>query len=99
MADRFLSNDAKGVMCVRAEDYDALVQRFTDACAKLTELGVIAERYRFLREPGNAIVYAKDPNAWGSGQSGHVRYDTAEQLDTAIDAAIIGSAHPTTGDA
>lgn len=38
MADRFLSNDAKGVMCVRAEDYDALVERFTRACGRVTEL-------------------------------------------------------------
>jgi len=44
-------------------------------------------RYRFLREPGNAIVYAKDRDAWGQNASGHVRYDTAEQLDAAVDAA------------
>jgi hypothetical protein len=46
-----------------------------------------AARYRFLRQPGNAIVYAKDRNAWGQNASGHVRYDTAEQLDAAVDAA------------
>lgn len=46
-----------------------------------------AARYRFLREPGNAIVYAKDRNAWGKNASGHVRWDTAEQLDAAVDAA------------
>lgn len=47
-----------------------------------------AERYRFLRQPGNAIVYAKDRNAWGEGASGHVKYKTPEELDAAIDAAI-----------
>lgn len=46
-----------------------------------------AERYRFLRQPGNSIVYAKDRNAWGEGNSGHVRYDTPEKLDAAVDAA------------
>lgn len=46
-----------------------------------------AARYRFLRQPGNAIVYAKDRNAWGKNASGHVAYDTAEQLDAAVDAA------------
>lgn len=49
-----------------------------------------AARYRFLREPGNAIVYAKDRNAWGDAAhpaAGHVRYDTPEQLDAAIDTA------------
>ena len=46
-----------------------------------------AARYRFLRQPGNAIVYAKDRNAWGEGASGHIRYQTAEQLDAAVDAA------------
>lgn len=46
-----------------------------------------AARYRFLRQPGNAIVYAKDRDAWGRNASGHVRYDTAEQLDAAVDAA------------
>ncbi len=55
----------------------------------LSEEGVLddAARYRYLRQPGNAIVYAKDRNAWGQNASGHVRYDTAEQLDAAIDAA------------
>lgn len=47
-----------------------------------------AARYRFLRQPGNAIVYAKDRNAWGHNAAGHVRYDTAEQLDQAVDAAM-----------
>lgn len=47
-----------------------------------------AARYRFLRQPGNAIVYAKDRNAWGDNISGHVRWDTAEQLDAAVDAAL-----------
>jgi hypothetical protein len=47
-----------------------------------------AARYRFLRQPGNAIVYARNRNAWGQNASGHVRYDTAEQLDAAVDAAI-----------
>lgn len=46
-----------------------------------------AERYRFLRQPGNAIVYAKDRNAWGDNVSGHVAYKTAEELDAAIDVA------------
>lgn len=46
-----------------------------------------AARYRFLRQPGNAIVYAKDRDAWGDDASGHVRYDTPEQLDAAIDRA------------
>lgn len=46
-----------------------------------------AARYRFLRQPGNAIVYAKSPNAWGEGASGHVRYDTPENLDDAVDKA------------
>lgn len=46
-----------------------------------------AARYRFLRHPGNAIVYAKDRSAWGRNASGHVRYDIAEQLDAAVDAA------------
>lgn len=50
-----------------------------------------ARRYRFLRQPGNAIVYAKDRHAWGQNASGHVRYDTAEQLDAAVDAAMGGS--------
>jgi hypothetical protein len=52
------------------------------------ELRRDAERYRFLRNPWHAIVYAKDHDAWGSGQSGHVRYDTPEQLDAAIDVAL-----------
>jgi hypothetical protein len=52
------------------------------------ELRRDAERYRFLRIPGRAIVYAKDRDAWGSGQSGHVRYDAPEQLDAAVDAAL-----------
>ena len=47
-----------------------------------------AMRYRFLRKPDNAIVYAKDPNAWGAGTSGLVRYDTPEQLDAAVDTAM-----------
>lgn len=46
-----------------------------------------AERYRFLRQPGNAIVYARGPNVWGEGQSGHVKWDTPEALDAAVDAA------------
>ncbi len=50
-----------------------------------------AWRYQFLRQPGNAIVYAKNRNAWGEGASGHVRYDTPEQLDAAIDAARAAS--------
>jgi hypothetical protein len=48
-------------------------------------------RYRFLRQPGNAIVYAQDRNAWGQNASGHVRYDLAEQLDAAVDAAMAKS--------
>lgn len=47
-----------------------------------------AARYRFLRQPGNAIVYAKDRNAWGKNVSGHVRWETPEQLDAAVDAAM-----------
>lgn len=47
-----------------------------------------AARYRFLRQPGNAIVYAKDRNCWGAGASGHVKYDTAAHLDAAVDAAM-----------
>lgn len=50
-----------------------------------------ASRYRFLRVPNNAIVYAARKDAWGSHShpsAGHVRYDTPEQLDIAIDAAI-----------
>lgn len=47
-----------------------------------------AERYRFLRQPGNAIVYARDRDAWGDNVSGHVKWDTSEQLDAAIDKAI-----------
>jgi hypothetical protein len=46
-----------------------------------------AARYRFMRQPGNAIVYAKDRDAWGEGHSGHVRCSTPEQLDAAIDKA------------
>lgn len=46
-----------------------------------------AARYRFLREPGNAIVYAKHHDAWGVGGSGHVRYREPAELDTAIDSA------------
>lgn len=46
-----------------------------------------AARYRFLRQAGNAIVYAKDRHAWGKNASGHVRYDTPEQLDAAVDVA------------
>lgn len=56
-----------------------------------------AERYRFLRQPGNAIVYAKDRNAWGDAAhpaAGHVRYDTPEQLDAAIDVAIGATPRP-----
>lgn len=45
-----------------------------------------AARYRWMREPQNLIVYAKSRNAWGTGGSGHIRYDTAELLDAAIDA-------------
>lgn len=47
-----------------------------------------ARRYRFIREPGNAIVYAKDRHAWGDKVGGHVAYSRAEELDAAIDAAI-----------
>lgn len=57
------------------------------ACNCLERESRDAERYRFIRQPGNAIVYAKDRSAWGNGASGHVRYDTAEQLDAAVDAA------------
>lgn len=46
-----------------------------------------AARYRFLRQPDNAIVYAKDRHAWGQNVSGHVRWETPEQLDAAVDAA------------
>jgi hypothetical protein len=42
-------------------------------------------RYRFLREPNNAIVYARDPNAWGLTHSGHVSFRVPEELDAAID--------------
>lgn len=64
-------------------------------CGRVTDsVTEDARRYRFLREPGNAIVYAKDRNAWGKNASGHVAYSTAEQLDAAIDAAI-AAAHPT----
>lgn len=59
--------------------------------AEPSEVQRDAERYRFLRQPGNAIVYAKDRNAWGDAAhpvAGHVRYDTAEQLDAAVDVAI-----------
>jgi hypothetical protein len=51
-----------------------------------------AERYRFLRKPGNVIVYAKVPSpGWGNDGHAHVRYDTPEQLDAAIDGAITAS--------
>jgi len=46
-----------------------------------------AARYRFLRQPGNAIVYAADPNAWGHKSPGHIRYNDPEALDTAVDTA------------
>jgi hypothetical protein len=46
-----------------------------------------AARYRFLREPGNAIVYAQARHAWGKNASGHVHYRTPEELDAAVDAA------------
>lgn len=49
-----------------------------------------AARYRFLRQPNHAIVYARDPNAWGHNTPGHIRYNTPEQLDAAIDAACSG---------
>jgi hypothetical protein len=55
-----------------------------------------AKRYRFLREPNHAIVYARDPDAWGHNTPGHIRYNTPEQLDAAIDAAI--SSGPTKGE-
>jgi hypothetical protein len=44
-----------------------------------------AARYRFLRQPGNAIVYAQDRDAWGEGASGYVKWDTPEKLDAAVD--------------
>jgi hypothetical protein len=47
-----------------------------------------ALRYRYLRQPNHAIVYARDPHAWGRDTPGHVRYDTPEQLDEAIDKAM-----------
>lgn len=53
-----------------------------------------AARYRFLRQPGNAIVYAMHPEAWGMcspPRSGHVRYETPEQLDAAIDEAMFAA--------
>lgn len=59
-------------------------RKYMETIAALTR---DAERYRFLRHPDNAIVYSKDRNAWGAGASGHVRYDTPEQLDAAVDTA------------
>ncbi len=47
---------------------------------------VDAARYRFLRQPGNAIVSVKNPRAFGQN-AGPVRYDTPERLDEAIDRA------------
>lgn len=55
--------------------------------ADIAKLTPDAERYRFLREPGNAIVYAQARHAWGKNASGHVHYRTAEELDAAVDAA------------
>lgn len=53
-----------------------------------------AERYRFLREPGNAIVYAKDLTNWNqvpylpaNGSFGLFKYDSPEKLDAGIDDA------------
>lgn len=57
-------------------------------------LKIDADRYRYLRQPGNAIVYAKDANAWGMSNPGHVRYDSPGMLDTAIDRALSPSAGP-----
>lgn len=53
-----------------------------------------AARYRFLRTPGNATVYAKDLANWNrephlpKGTYGYFRYNTPEQLDAAIDVAL-----------
>lgn len=47
-----------------------------------------AARYRFLRDPRNSIIYARDPNAWGYGWEGHIRFEKPEHLDAAIDAVI-----------
>jgi hypothetical protein len=48
-----------------------------------------AARYRFLRHLDNAIVYAKSIcPGWGQDGKAHIRYDTPEQLDEAIDIAI-----------
>lgn len=58
--------------------------------AKLAEREVDAERYRYLRIPGNAIVYAARPDAWqgcAHPAAGHVRYKTSDELDAAIDSA------------
>lgn len=58
--------------------------------AHVIALRVDAERYRWLRKPYNAIVYALDPINWNKAPHSnktHYRYETPEILDAAIDAA------------
>lgn len=72
----------EGEFIVRGGEFEPITTPF-----ETNDIARDAARYRFLRQPGNAIVYAKDRDAWGRNASGHVRYDTAEQLDAAVDAA------------
>lgn len=87
-----IADDEKGVIVARSSDMALkYVQELVDfanrSANETNDIARDAARYRFLRQPGNAIVYAKDRDAWGRNASGHVRYDTAEQLDAAVDAA------------
>ena len=56
--------------------------------AEIAALRKDAKRYQFLRQPGNAIVYAVNRNAWGSGKSGHVAYKSPEELVRRAPAAV-----------
>lgn len=70
---------------VLASDHDAELSR---VCAERDAMREDAERYRYLRQPNNCILYARDPHAWGKDSPGHVAWKTPEQLDAAIDAAL-----------
>lgn len=68
-----------------AED-TAQLAALTAQCAGLRK---DAERYRYLHNRNHCIVYAKVPcEGWGYANMAHMRYDTPEELDAAIDGAI-----------
>lgn len=84
-----LANGDDAEVCLDMVETRALHEwlgRLLGASETTGDDALCAARYRFLRQPDNAIVYAKHPDAWGVGGSGHVRYRSPEELDAAIDA-------------